>query len=78
MKELKKNLTFFRFLMGIWFVSVLFSAIMFTLGLMYDISVAIILSCVTGLLSLIGIIYTGYCIIKIDNILEYKKRKGSI
>ena len=75
MEELVNNLKLFRFLLGIWFTAILFSAVMFTFGLIYEITIAIILSGVTGVISLIGIIYTAYGIIKIDNSIKYLKYK---
>ena len=75
MKELENNLKFFKFLTGVWYTTLFFSAIMFTYGLMYDINISIILAGLTGLLSLIGVMYTGYCIIKIENLLNYYSKK---
>ena len=75
MLGLKDSLVMFRFIMAIWFIAVFFSAVMYTLGLYYELNVVIILSCVTGLISLIGTIYTGYSIIRIKNGIKYLEEK---
>ena len=76
MEGLNKNLSFFRLLMSIWFISIFFTAVMYTLGLLYNLNVVIILSGVTGLISLIGAIYTGYSIIRIKNSIKYFEEKN--
>ena len=78
MEELKGNLKLFKFLLTIWFTAILFSAVMYTFGLIYDINIAVILSGVTGVSALIGIIYTAYSIIRIENTLKYYKQKNEI
>ena len=65
MKEVKGNLTTMYILLIVWFLSVLFSAVMFTISLIYDVFASLIISSVTGVLSCIGIFYTGYIIMKI-------------
>ena len=75
MEDLKKNLSAFRLVLGVWYCAILFTAVMFTFGLMYDIQIVILLSGITGLASLIGIIYTGYSIIKIKNSIKYYEEK---
>ncbi len=52
-------------LLVVWFLSILFSAVMFTMSLIYDVILSLIISGVTGVLSCIGVFYTGYIIIKI-------------
>jgi len=52
-------------LLVVWLLSVLFSAIMFTISLIYDVLPSIIISSITGVLSCVGIFYTGYIITKI-------------
>lgn len=64
-KELKGNLRTMYILLVVWFLSILFSAVMFTMSLIYDVILSLIISSVTGVLSCIGVFYTGYIIIKI-------------
>ena len=64
-KELKGNLRTMYILLVVWFLSILFSAVMFTMSLIYDVILSLIISGVTGVLSCIGVFYTGYIIIKI-------------
>lgn len=64
-KELKGNLRSMYILLVVWFLSILFSAVMFTMSLIYDVILSLIISGVTGVLSCIGVFYTGYIIIKI-------------
>ena len=66
MKELKGNLTTMYILIVVWLLSVLFSAVMFTIALIYDVFSSLIISGITGVLSSIGIFYTGYIITKIN------------
>lgn len=54
----------------VWLLAVLFSAVMFTMALIYDVFVSLILSGVTGILSVIGIFYTGYMIVRIKTTLS--------
>lgn len=75
MENLKRSLNAFRLVLGIWLSSILFTAIMFTFSLMYEVEITLILSGITGVLSLIGIIYTGYSIIKIKNSIKYYEEK---
>ena len=65
MEELKGNLKTMYILMVVWLLSVLFSAVMFTISLIYDVMVSLIVSGITGVLSCVGIFYTGYIITKI-------------
>ena len=52
-------------LLVVWLLSVLFSAVLFTMALIYDILLSLIISGVTGVLSCVGIFYTGYIITRI-------------
>lgn len=70
MKELKGNLFTMYILIAVWLLSLLFSAVMFTMSLIYDVIIALIISCVTGVLACIGIFYTGYVIIKIKMVVN--------
>lgn len=71
MENIRGNIKSFRMLMVVWILAVSFSAVMFTIALIYDIMVALIISGVTGMLSLIGIVYTAGLIIKLENHLKY-------
>ena len=64
-----------RMVMVVWLLAILFSSIMFTLALMYDLFIVIIISGVTGILSMIGIFFTGYSLIKLSNSEKYLKYK---
>lgn len=64
-KEIKGNLKNMYILLVVWLLSVLFSAVMFTLSLVYDVIPSLIISSITGVLSCIGIFYTGYIITRI-------------
>ena len=59
----------------IWLISILLSSIMFTIALVYDVYIALIISCVIGILSIIGIFYSGYIYIKLENESKYLKYK---
>lgn len=52
-------------LLVVWLLSILFSAVMFTMSLIYDVLVSLIVSGVTGVLSCIGVFYTGYIIMRL-------------
>jgi uncharacterized membrane protein len=71
MENIRGNIKSFRMLMVVWILAISFSAVMFTIALIYDIMVALIISGVTGMLSLIGIVYTAGLIIKLENHLKY-------
>ena len=75
MEDLMKSLNAFRLILGIWFAAILFTAVMFTFSLIYEVEITLLLSGITGVLSLIGIIYSGYSIIKIKNSIRYFKEK---
>lgn len=70
MKEVKGTLKTMYILVAVWLLAVLFSAVMFTLSLIYEVILSIIISGVTGVLSCIGIFYTAYLIIKIKEALN--------
>ena len=70
MKEFKGNLKTMYILLVVWLLALLFSAVMFTMSLIYDVLVVLIISCVTGVLSCIGIFYTGYILIRIKTLLD--------
>ena len=52
-------------LLVVWLLSILFSAVMFTMSLIYDVLVSLIVSGVTGVLSCVGVFYTGYIIMRL-------------
>ena len=54
-------------LIAIWLLAILFSAVMFTISLIYEVIYSTIISCISGVLSCIGIFYTGYLAIKIES-----------
>ena len=64
-----------RAVMVIWLLAIFFSAVMFTLALINDLFIVIIISGVTGVLSLIGIFFTGYSLIKLSNSEKYLNYK---
>ena len=64
-----------RMVLVIWLLAILFSSVMFTLALMYDLTIVIIISGVTGILSMVGIFFTGYSLIKISNSEKFLKYK---
>lgn len=65
MKEVKRNINTMYILLVVWLLSILFSAVMFTMSLIYDVLVSLIVSGVTGVLSCIGVFYTGYIIMRL-------------
>lgn len=64
-----------RMVMVVWLLAIFFSAVMFTLALIYDLFIVIVISGVTGVLSMIGIFFTGYSLIKLSNSEKYLKYK---
>ena len=70
MKELKAAKKTMVLLIVVWMLSLLYSAVMFTLALMFDVSVSFYVSCVTGIISCIGIFYSGNLYIRVKNTLE--------
>lgn len=71
MENLKGEKSLLRMLNVVWILSLILSAIMFTIGLINTVIESIVLSGVTGVLSLIGVIYTGGLLIKIKNRMKY-------
>ena len=67
LKEAKKSMIL---LIVVWLLSLLYSAVMFTLALMYGVSVTFYVSCVTGIISCIGTFYSGNMLIRIKNAIE--------
>ena len=65
MEFIKGNIKTLYILIVVWLLALLFSAVMFTMSLIYDVFISLIISSVTGVLSCVGIFYTGYMIIKI-------------
>ena len=57
-------------LLVVWLLSILFSAVMFTMSLIYDVLVSLIVSGVTGVLSCVGVFYTGYIIMRLKEIIS--------
>lgn len=74
MKEIKGTKSLMHMLMVVWILSLLFSSVMFTLSLMYDVNVSLYISCVTGVLSCIGVFYTGNILIRIKNTVENEEK----
>ena len=70
MKELKGTLRTMYILLLVWLLAILFSAVMFTISLMYETYFVTLISCVSGVLSSTGIFYTGYIAMKIENRLK--------
>lgn len=77
-KKLESNIKTMYLLIVVFLLSVLFSAVMFTMSLIYDVLVSLIISSITGVLSCIGIFYTGYIINKIKETLFYIKNVDNI
>jgi hypothetical protein len=71
MEELVSNIKTLKLLIVIWFLSFALSSVMFTMAIIYDIKVCLIISCLTGILSLLGIFVCAYMIIRIENNLKY-------
>jgi hypothetical protein len=78
MEELVSNIKTLKLLIVVWFLGFAFSSVMFTFAIIYDIKVCLILSCLTGVLSLLGIFISAYMIIKIQNNLKYLTYKTNI
>ena len=75
MIEVKGDLKTFYMLIVVWLLSLLFSAVMFTVSLMYDSFATIIVSGITGVLSCIGVFYTGYEVIRIKQRINIEESK---
>jgi hypothetical protein len=65
-------------LIVVWMLSLLYSAVMFTLGLLFGVTVTFYVSCVTGIISCIGIFYTGNILIRIKNAIEKVENNDEI
>ena len=78
MKELRDTKTTMYILLVVWLLAILFSAIMFTISLIYEEVITIIISGVCGVLSVVGVFYTGNLIIKIQNHQDYIESKANI
>lgn len=78
MKELKDTKTTMYILLVVWLLAVLFSAIMFTVSLIYEVVVTIVISGVCGVLSVVGVFYTGNLIIKLKAHHDYIETKVEI
>lgn len=59
----------------IWLISLLLSSFMFTFALIYEEFVVLVISCVTGVLSIIGIFYSSHILIRLENEAKYLKYK---
>ena len=70
MNDLKRSLKNMYLVIIVWLLSLLFSAVMFTLSLIYEVNVSLFLSIGTGIFSSIGTFYTAYIIIKIKQKLK--------
>ena len=70
MKELKEAKKSMILLIVVWMLALLYSAVMFTMSLIYGVTVSFYVSCVTGIISCIGTFYTGNILIRINNMLE--------
>lgn len=78
MKELKEAKKTMTLLIVVWMLSLLYSAVMFTLGLLFGVTVTFYVSCVTGVISCIGIFYTGNILIRIKNAIEKVENNDEI
>ncbi len=70
MKELKEAKKTMILLIVVWMLALLYSAVMFTMALIYDVTVTFYVSCVTGVIFCIGTFYTGNILIRINNMIE--------
>ena len=68
MKNIRSTLNTMYMAIIMWFLALMFSSVMFTLSLIYDVVISLIISIGTGILSCIGIFYTGYIILRIKKI----------
>ena len=75
MENIFDNLKTLKKIMSVWIIAIFFSSLMFTLGLIYEIKIVVILACITGILSIIGTLYSGYIIIRLENQSSYLKHK---
>lgn len=77
MKDFFSELKSLRLLIIVWLLALGFSAVMFTIALIYSLMISIIISGITGFLSLVGIFYTASAIIKLQNHLKYLEFKAN-
>lgn len=78
MKEFRDVKTTMYILLVVWLLSILFSAMMFTISLIYEEVVTIVISGFSGVFSVIGVFYTGNLIIKLQAHQDYIKSKAKI
>ena len=78
MKELKGNLRQMYIVLGVYLLCILFSAVMFTISLIHEVRESIFVSSLTGVLSLVGVFYSGYIIIRIENSLKNMEINNNI
>jgi len=72
MKEVKSTLKTMHLLIFVWFLSLMFSAAMFTISLYQEQIFSIYIFIISGVLSCIGIFYSSYIIIRINKYLKNK------
>ena len=70
MKELKEAKKTMILLTVVWMLALLYSAVMFTLSIMFGVDISFYVSLVTGIISCIGIFYSGNILIRIRNAIE--------
>ena len=71
MENIRGNIKSLKMLIIVWILAIGLSAVMFTISLIYDIKVALIIAGITGMLALIGIVYSAGLVIKLENHLRY-------
>lgn len=76
--DINKTIKQMKLLISVYLVSLFLSALMFTLGLIYDLIIPIICSGIVGLFSMIGIFYCASLMFRLDKHLEYLENKASI
>ena len=77
MEDIRGNIKSLKMLIVVWILAIGLSAVMFTISLIYDIRVALIISGITGMLSLIGIVYAAGMVIKLENHLRYLEYRAN-
>ena len=75
MKKINEELKTLKMLLIVWFLALALASIMYTISLMYEVYFTIILSGIIGTCSVIGIFYTAFAIIRIN---EAKKLINNI
>ena len=76
--DLQNNIRLMKSLIIIWFISLILSLIMFYLGVKITSAMVIVCASIIALISLLGLFYSGYLLIKMKNHLEYLKNKVDI